>query len=37
MTLLVTKTLVVSYLNSTFRYFPGHTNYIDRFSTSIFS
>ena len=37
MTLLATKTLVVSYLSSTFRYFPGYTSFSDRMTTSIFS
>ena len=37
MTLLVTKTVLASYLSSTFRYFPGHTNFIGKLTTSIFS
>ena len=37
MTLLVTKTVLVSYLSSTFRYSPEHTNFIGKLTTSIFS
>jgi hypothetical protein len=37
MTLVATKIMVESYLSSTFRYFPGHTSYIGKMTTSIFS
>jgi hypothetical protein len=37
MTLVATKTVVVSCLNSTFRYFPGHINFTGKLTTSIFS
>jgi hypothetical protein len=37
MTLVATKTVVASCLSSTFRYFPGHTNFIGKLTTSIFS
>ncbi len=37
MTLLATKIMVASYLTSTFRYFPGHTSFIGKTTTSIFS
>jgi hypothetical protein len=36
-TLLVAKTLLGSYLSSAFRYLPGHTTFIDRMTTSMFS
>jgi hypothetical protein len=37
MTVLVTKTLLVSYLSSTFRYSPEHTSFIGEMTTSTFS
>jgi hypothetical protein len=37
MTLLATKMLVASYLSSAFRYFPGHTSFIGKMTTSMFS
>jgi hypothetical protein len=36
-TLVATKMLLASYLNSMFRYSPEHTSYIGKMTTSIFS